>query len=252
MDDEVSRDLLASDNTEHGDYLGIRSGWLTYLPKGKPNDHPYASKNRVRGKPARVARKFVSQEHNDAAFEKFHNLLEAKAFSIKNIGILKGKDIERAYNSLYDKRKQSRMIQSCMVGANSNKFKLYTDNPSVVRLLVLWDRFKGENVIVARALLWKTPKGIYVDRIYGSDTAVTFLRNYVDKKGWMRYIDWDVYGKPSDYNPRAERRREKVTLEVKVPYQDWYDYNTPYLDTFVLRRDNITEDYYVEGDFLPS
>lgn len=230
--DDVSLDLLSSERTDQGDYLGVRSGYITYLPAGKPNDKPYASKNRMRVKPARAARKFCAQEHTDAEYEKFHNSFESRAFSIKNIELLKGDDIITAYNELYDKRRQSHMMNSCMVGVGKHRFKLYTDNPKHVRLLVLWDRFKGQDVIIARALLWKTEKGIYVDRVYGSDTARPFIERYVDKKGWMRY--GSGYG-----------QRELVHTGILVRKDDYRGGQTPYLDTFYLTSHRTDPDHYI-------
>jgi hypothetical protein len=235
LDDEVSHDLLTSENTKYGDYLGIRSGFLTYLPKGKPVDAPYASRNRVRGKPAKVAKKFCAHEHTDAAYEAFHNLLISRGFSIKSLEILKGDDIVNAYNTWYDKRAQSSGMSSCMVGAQPRKFGLYSQNPHRVRLLVLWDTFKGQRVIVCRGLLWKTDKGIFLDRLYGSDAGKTFVKQYAKKKKWLTWAGWAYKSDEPGYTT--------VTVtDIHRPE----DGSLPYLDTFYGRGDRTS----FEGEAL--
>lgn len=239
VDDEISRDLLTSDKTDAGDYLGIRSGQLTYLPAGKDDTEPYKSKNRVRGKAARTARKFCTEEHTDAAYEQFHLRLLTRAFDEKNIDILKGDDIRRVYTDLYDRRRQSSMLASCMSNLDTEHYRLYVENPKYVRMLVLWDTFKGKRVVLGRALMWKTRHGIYIDRIYGSEPAIIFLRNYVDKKGWMRYTD----------RGRRGMREISTTVDIrwKAERDQWgYRKDVPYLDTFRLRLQD-DDIYTVEG-----
>lgn len=220
IDDEVANDLLTSDNNEAGDYLSMRSGFMTYLPKNRIDvaEKKYNPKLRMRGKPAKIARKFCSQEHSDAAYEAFHNAFVGGNFSIKNLEIVKGDRIFDVYNKEYDRRKQSKRMKSCMVNTSRgpDDFELYIDNPQSVRLLVLWDRFQGKKVAVGRALIWKTDKGIYVDRIYGSDPAERFMKDWIKKKGFLMYEGrWG-----------EDVQRMQVFLKKRT-----YKYY-PYLDTF--------------------
>lgn len=217
IDDEVANDLLTSDNNEIGDYLSMRSGFMTYLPTNRIDvaEKKYSPRLRVRGKPAKIARKFCSQEHSDTAYEEFHNAFVGGNFSIKDMEIVKGNRIFEIYNKEYDKRSQSRRMRSCMVSEyrTQKDFEFYADNPQTVRLVVLWDRFKGQQVAVARALLWATEDGIYLDRVYGSDPGERFIKAWAKKKGFK------TYSNVLESKTRVFIRKRK------------YDY-FPYLDTF--------------------
>lgn len=232
-DDVVAQDLLNSDKTDAGDFLSMKGGFLTYLPTAKLGqvEKNYASKNRVRGRAAKVARKFVTGTYTDREFEIFHNNIISNAFSVENLSIVKGRDIIDVYLNQYDKRKQSKMMKSCMVTASikDSQFSLYTENPHIVRLLVLWDTFKGEQVAVARGLLWKTEQGIYLDRVYGSEPAAAFMCRYAANKGWKTY---------SGQNWNA-REGEKLTVLFEDTEFEKYS-SRPYLDTFVQRDYNHT------------
>jgi hypothetical protein len=234
IDDEVSRDLLSSDRTEHGDYLGIRSGQITFLPKGKEVDQPYASRNRVRTKAARAARKFCAQEHSDKAYEQFHLSLLTRAFSIRDLEVVRGETIKGVYTDLYDRRQQSKMLKSCMANLyDEDAYFLYTDYPQHVRMLVLWDHFKGKKVAIGRALIWKTNHGVYVDRIYGSEPAIVFMRNYVDNKGWMRYTN------------TVRQGMRKLHVETGIEFDAAQGHAWPYLDTMqILKHGDV---YRVQG-----
>lgn len=215
LDCPVSRDLLASDNTEKGDYLGCKGGFLTYLPtKNAEVETPWASKYRVRGKAGKIARTFCTREHSDRDYENFYNGVVGLSFGPENLSIEKGDAIMDIYLNQKDIRKQSRMMGSCMTNNVSDEnFKLYTENPDKVRLLVMWDTFKGKRVAIGRCLLWKTDQGLYTDRIYGSEPAIAYMRSYIKGKGWKSY---GAAGSPLT-----------VTFEGQKRYRVM-----PYLDTF--------------------
>lgn len=229
INDPVSKDLLASTATDKGNYLGTRKGFLTYVPANKLKDieKPYAVNNRVRGKPAKVARRFCTTHHSDAEYERFHNSFYALNFNVKSLQIIKGDDIVKVYNDWYDRRPSSYGVTSCMTGAGAYRFELYTKFPKKVRMLVMWDTTDdGKKVVIGRAVLWSTNKGIYLDRIYGSDVAQKFMRNYADRHGWMRHLG---YNEP--YDEAWKSTEVEVDLgDVARPS------NPPYLDTFAYGR----------------
>ena len=210
----VSRDLLTSDRTEKGDYLSCKGGFMTYLPANKETDKPWKSRNRVRGKAGKIARNFCVGDHTDRDYEIFYNGLVGLSFGPENLTLEKGDNIMRVYLELRDKRRQSTMMASCMTGnTDERNFALYTENPKQVRLLVLWDTFQGERVAIGRCLIWKTDRGIYADRIYGSEPATAYLRAYIDNKGWMKY--------------NSKEGHMRVMFEGHKQYPVM-----PYLDTF--------------------
>lgn len=224
--DDVSNDILTSQVEGKGDYLGTRSGWFTYLPNGKPVDKPYASRNRVRTTPAKAARRFCTQQHTDKEYEDFHNSFQGRAFTIQNLGIVKGDDIPKVYNDWYDRRRQSRQVTSCMTDSPTYRFELYTKFPESVRMIVVWDQFRGKKVVVARALMWKTNEGIFVDRVYGSDVAKKFLQTYCLNKGWLMFSGW---GDRGEY--------EYSIKDIFVNLVGNRPNNLPYLDTFNFESD---------------
>lgn len=191
----IAYDILYKGTTEKGDYLDIKGDFLTYVPTSKmelaeEDGDFYRPKYRVRGKPARVLRKFVSVSFPDYQYEFIHNHIKASTFGPRNLSLERGEGIKDVYLKLYDDSVDCRMMQSCMVrdyesdDFNNARFELYVSNPSSVRLLTFWgDTPKGKRA-QGRALLWKTSKGLYLDRIYGSDLAKSFMFEYATKKGW--------------------------------------------------------------------
>lgn len=217
MDSPVAEDLLTTDNTEKGDYLDYNSGFLTYLPeKNKDVMEVWRPRLRVRGRPAKIAKNFCVEEHTDQEYEQFYNALLGFMFSPKDLSIVRGDEIADVYLNKMDTRKQSKMMKSCMTNeyGDTSMFEFYADNPKSVRLLVLWDEFKGTKRAIGRALLWKTEYGIYLDRVYGSEPAVAFIKMYARSKGWPRY-------------DALTRKIGRVIL----PHQKEYK-RKPYFDTF--------------------
>lgn len=218
MDSPIAEDLLTTKKTEKGDYLDYNSGFLTYLPeKNKDEADVWRPRYRVRGRPAKIAKNFCVGEYTDQEYEEFYNTLLGSLFSVKNLTIEKGEDIAEVYLHKMDKRKQSKMLKSCMTNTSGDTslFEFYRDNPEIVRLLVLWDEnSKGEKIAIGRALLWKTENCIYVDRAYGSEPAMAFIKMYVKSKGWA------MYGGLTQALGR-----------VIIPHRKEYK-RMPYLDTF--------------------
>lgn len=217
MDSPVAEDLLTTEKTEIGNFLDYNSGFLTYLPeKNKEVDEVWRPKYRVRGRPAKIAKNFCVEEHTDQEYEQFYNALLGFMFSAKDLTIERGEAIADVYLNKMDKRKQSKMLKSCMTNeyGDTSMFEFYEDNPQSVRLLVLWGEFRGEKRAIGRALLWKTEHGIYLDRVYGSEPAVAFIKMYARTKGWERYDG-------------LTRKIGRVIL----PHQKEYKRH-PYFDTF--------------------
>ena len=120
INNPIADDLLKREEAPHtGNYLDHSDGFLTYLPnKNYGVEDVWRPKNRVRGKPARIARHFCSEEHSDRDYELLAYTLNAQVYDHKNLSLIKGKDIHKVYNDFYDQRTQSKMLNSCMVGVS--------------------------------------------------------------------------------------------------------------------------------------
>ena len=110
--------------------------------------------------------------------------------------------------------------KSCMRYEDcQNYFKIYTENPDVCKMIILTAEEDGEEVLIARALLWKTEEeGWYLDRIYYTDASERILiHDYAKKKFNIKYS--------YDFPPPVPRLTVKLT-----PNKEYYYY--PYMDSF--------------------
>jgi len=129
----------------------------------------------------------------------------------KIFDIVQGKDI----SYWYDYRKYisggGTLNSSCMRGAGEERLELYTTNPKSVKLLII----KQGDKLAARALMWNTDIGIYIDRPYCRYDNDHFLyQKYAEKNEFLIYF--------KDY-----RKRMRVVIKNKV-------IQYPYLDTFKM------------------
>lgn len=75
---------------------------------------------------------------------------------------------------------------SCMNNSHPTRLELYTKNPDKCKLLVI----KGGNKIIARALLWNTDKGWYIDRPYCRyDKDIRLYSKYAEHKKYKHFYD---------------------------------------------------------------
>lgn len=136
-----------------------------------------------------------------------------------NIRIVKGKEITKWYlESSYNTRHKGTLGNSCMRHEEFQKvLKFYSKNEDSVRLVIY---VNDKNKLLARSLLWKTNKGIYLDRIYSEDDYQKyFLIKMADKNGWMNY-----------YKDKSKKMKVVLKEWKFSKYPDEEDY--PYLDTF--------------------
>lgn len=120
------------------------------------------------------------------------------------INIVEGKEIADYYK--HDIVDSGTLGRSCMNDRPRSYFELYTKN-SNVKLAVLLDDY---NKLVARALLWNTDKGWFMDRVYYSSDSYKFS-----------FIDWAIENK---YLIDTE---QIYTINLENSEFDEY----PYLDT---------------------
>jgi len=205
----------------------------TVLDKGlDPWDNNYRNEVKI----GRFVRNIVGDKMNTADIEKFVNHYKAM-YDVYNdksdLQIVDGEDIRYWYlGDNYSESRKGTLPNSCMRYKYVQKrLKLFSKNPKVCKLLIKVDGGK----LLARALIWKTNKGTYLDRVYYiNDNDKNLFELYAKKKGWMTYS--------SDIN---------MTVKLKwcVDSEDEEDF--PYMDTFAyldIDARELTNDDYSDYD----
>jgi hypothetical protein len=130
------------------------------------------------------------------------------------------KDINKYYLESNSECLSGGLGGSCMRYEKRNKFvSVYANEfKSVVKLLI--KRNKTTDKIVARALLWKTDQGMYLDRIYASDDKII--------EEMMEYAK-KAYKIQEAYNMKKIKKDFTITIKMDSKFKPEY---MPYLDTF--------------------
>jgi len=132
----------------------------------------------------------------------FKLAIVSKEKLLSSVKVLKGEDIVKFY--------ETTLVVSCMTGSeNSDKIKFYAENSDKVSLVVL------DNL--ARALMWETSAGTFVDRIYGSEMGVSIINHWTNKNNYLS-------------RDKLLFRNANVTVSLKMTPK------TPCLDTLCYGR----------------
>lgn len=226
--------LLSSDKINYIDIT--EDGLLEFLPDGKSlhlnQDGTWANKNRQSGKPASVVRKLISEKTEkdwnltDKDFENFTNYIKASSKKLGQFIIVSGEEIKKWYDYRNYSPNQGTLDASCMRHDNCQEFfDIYVENPDVISMLILIDY---NEKLIGRALIWKLPEFIFMDRVYGSDATVAKFHRYAKENGMVRkyqntYKDPTTFVRPDD---------EIFELRFKVILKNVNLKRLPYLDTF--------------------
>jgi hypothetical protein len=143
--------------------------------------------------------------------------------------LVEGDAIDKWYNYKNYKSISGTLGSSCMADSEEI-FGIYTENPDVCKLLVLFE----DNKVIGRALVWKlesidkTNAEYFMDRQYTiKDSDVIKFRNYAKGKGWAYK---EVNSHSSFKGIIYDGVSYKVDMQVKVKVKDYDTY--PYMDTF--------------------
>ncbi len=152
------------------------------------------------------------------------------------IKIVEGEDIRKWYNEEnYFQKDGTELYNSCMKHEYCQKFfDIYVKNPGVIRLIILLDE---NNLLRARALVWKTSVGYYVDRVY-----------HTEKYEEMLIQDWAKRNVAHDvkFHPRDMLTDDmSVRLTDSTTKYNEYDFY-PYMDTFQIYIPQ-TKTLYTQG-----
>ena len=193
------------------------------------------------GRFARSVLNSAGVKFTDREIEEFTNTFKS-GFDFMNDAFAKfelvsGEDIAFWYNYENYESQSSTLGNSCMKEKSSYYFEIYTANPDVCSLLILYSdngrlvdgRYKSDT-IKGRALVWKLDDGkTFMDRIYyTTDSLVELFKNYAEQKGWFYKTrqnsdteDCDI----SDGKSTISEPEMSVTLE-NIDFGD-----APYVDT---------------------
>lgn len=225
-------------NDNKGDYDSF-SDWLNYHHLNKDTKVWKDQRSEIKvGKFIRKVYEMNKVSISDKEVEDFVNGYKSiidmrndeSSFELVSGEIIKNYYLEDNYSD-----KKGQLGSSCMrYYSCQSYFSIYTENPSVVSLLVLKDE-KGK--LKGRSLVWKTLNDqIMMDRIYTlNDSDIMLFKNYGKKRNW---------------NIKDDMHYGDINIQ-KVKLDNWMFEKYPYLDTFVCL--NIKEGVlYADESNWPS
>ncbi len=154
---------------------------------------PYELKGRSELKVGRAIRYMLTllgKSVTDKDLEDFVNMFKASTDSSGlEFKLVKGEDIAKYYKEEnYFSKYHGTLGNSCMKEEGKKTFKIYTENPKKVKLLVLIDK---DGKIHGRALVWKLKQSpcdskFLMDRVYtNKDSDVIKFKKFADENDWM-------------------------------------------------------------------
>lgn len=210
------------------DYLDLTdtNDTISFLPKARVDiigdEDPYSNNYRQEMK---IGRFFMKHTLLDITkiqlpvIEKLTNVYKSindGRLNKNDIEIVKGEDIRFWFNGKNYSKGSGSLNKSCMKAASKSKlFDIYVNNPEVCRMAIKRDE-KNPELIVGRALVWNTDKGVFMDRIYTTKDhyAHSFI-GFCEKNGWML------------------RDNTNKDLSIQLNDMDYGGvYDNPFLDTF--------------------
>lgn len=172
----------------------------------------------------------------DKDFEDFVNAYKSsKVDTSKEFRLVNGGDIHKYYQiknyySSHGRTPTGSLGGSCMADEGKSTFRVYTENPKKVQLLVLIDR---DGKIHGRALVWKLKESpceskYFMDRVYtNADSDVIKFKNFAEEKGFLYKLKNNSH---VDDNIKFMYKGESILGEVKVKLDgDFSKY--PFIDT---------------------
>ena len=198
-----------------------------------PN-YPYEMPGRGEIKIGKVVNYICSLRNitvTDSDREAFVNAWKAStSVSTIKFKLVSGDDIAKYYNKKIYYKQTGSLGSSCMSEESSKIFKIYTENPDKVKLLVYLD---DDGKIHGRALVWKVKKSpceskYFMDRVYTNrDSDVNRFKEFANNEGW--FYKKIIASHDSD-SVRFVYKGVEVAGEVKLKLSGDFR-NYPYIDT---------------------
>jgi hypothetical protein len=201
---------------------------------------PYSLPGRNEVKIGKIIRLLCSSEEvvdklefkpKDKDFEDFVNAYKAsKLDTSKEFRLVNGEDIHKYYQMKNYYSSHGALGGSCMADEGKSTFRVYTENPKKVQLLVLID---GDGKIHGRALVWKLKESpceakYFMDRVYtNADSDVIKFKNFAEEKGFLYKQKNNSY---IEDNIKFMYKGKPLMGEVKVKLDGDFK-NYPFIDT---------------------
>jgi len=214
------------------------------IPRGWDIDDdpslPYTLPSRNEVKVGKIIRLLCTSEEvvdmlsfkpTDKDFEDFVNAYKAsKVDKSKEFKLVNGEDIHKYYQMNNYYTSNGTLGGSCMADEGRSTFRVYTENPKKVQLLVLID---SNDKIHGRALVWKLKESpceakYFMDRVYtNSDSDVIKFKNFAEEKGFLYKLKNNSH---VDNNIEFMYKGKSILGEIKVKLDGDFK-NYPFIDT---------------------
>jgi len=249
VDTIVDEDWLEDDNKQNFFDITDKEDFISFLPSNKvPKDWdqdddpalPYNIKGRSEVKIGKIVRALlkiadisdrIDSSINDKDYEDFVNVFKAlKVDTSKEFRLVNGEDIHKYYQMKNYYSSHGALGGSCMADEGKSTFRVYTENPKKVQLLILID---GDGKIHGRALVWKLKESpceakYFMDRVYtNADSDVIKFKNFAEEKGFLYKLKNNSY---IDDNVKFMYKGKSLMGEVKVKLDGNFK-NYPFIDT---------------------
>ncbi len=255
--DIIDNEWYLDDNITKQNYFNTtdKDDTVSFIQSNKvPNDWdeekspelPYVTKGRNEIKIGKIIRTLSKEMDLDSPItdkdiEDFVN--QYKASSSKTtveFKLVSGDDITKYYDSKRYYSRSGSLGGSCMADESKSTFKLYSENTSKVKMLVLID---NNDKIHGRAIVWKLKESpceakYFMDRVYSnSDSDVYKFKQFAEEKG---YLYKEFMNSHIETNVNFIYKGKEVVGECSVKL-DGAAKNYPFVDTMCfLSKDKET------------
>ncbi len=208
----------------------VPSGAISYLPKASSLTgalSPWERSGRVQQRAGRFVRAYFTPEQlaengiGDVEIEQFAQLMKTRAAQpLEHVHLVSGDDIAYWYDGNTYHHDAGELNSSCMRYDECQRyFGIYTDNPSQVQMLCVFDGppdgAEEEPALLARGIVWTDDDGErWLDRVYASYAMIPRVYAHAEAMGIR--------------NLRQEGKDVTVTLEhpwhTSYPYMDTMEY----------------------------
>lgn len=239
----INVEIFNGDNIDYLD-IGNNVGYISYITKNRlgklNNEDPYNNRYRQQMKIGKFFIKYSIFDINEISknsidlISNIYKYITKNILTPNNLEIVEGEDIRYWYDEDNYSDGSGTLNKSCMKKKYlQHKFDLYVNNPDVCKLIILKDK---NNKLLGRSLLWKTNKGLFMDRVYTVNDYDLYLFNgYAINNNWMiREHDID----------------EKLFIQLESD-EEYNPGNSPFLDTFkyYFKEKNQLSNYRPYGDY---
>ena len=249
--DTIESEDWLNDNDTKQNYFDVtdKDDTVSFLPSNKiPKDWdedddpalPYNTSGRNEIKVGRIVRALlkISEISNridssikDKDYEDFVNVFKSlKVDTKREFKLVDGEDIHKYYQMKNYFSSHGALGGSCMADEGKSTFKVYTENPRKVKLLILID---DDGKIHGRSLVWKLKESpceakYFMDRVYtNADSDVIKFKNFAEEKGWLYKQKNNSY---IEDNVKFMYKGKPLLGEVKVKLDGEFK-NYPFIDT---------------------